>query len=106
MMWFTIMVETTSWIWNLYFKKPMNTPKRPPAATPISITRGLARTAFSWLYPTTEMARYPEASICPEMPMLKRPALRPTMKLREAWIMGARMFRKENRSVSIPVPPP
>ena len=84
------MDETTSLILKRYFKKPISAPASPPTISPMITTSGFASTAFKLLYPAMILAVNPAASICPETPILNRPARSATATANAAKIIGVK----------------
>ena len=98
-----MMVETTSLILNLCLKYPTRAPTRAPITKPITTTSGFATAAGRTEYPIRIVAVNPAASICPDTPILKRPAFRAIITERAANSMGVRALRKLAKSVMIPL---
>ena len=99
------MVETTSLMLNLCFKYPTRAPSKAPVTNPMITTRGFAITPFKEEYPISTVERNAPASICPETPILKRPAFNAISTASAANSMGVRAFKKLVKSVIIPLCP-
>ena len=84
-----------------YFKYPIKPPTQAPAMIPTINTRGFAITEGISLYPTNTVAKNPAVSICPETPILNKPALNATATAREAKSIGVQAFKKLVKSVNI-----
>ena len=82
------MEDTTSLILNLCFKNPINPPTKAPTTKQIKITNGFAIGAANVEYPIVIEATNPAANICPETPMLNKPAFNATATAKAAKIIG------------------
>ncbi len=72
-----------------------------PAIIPTIMTRGFAIGEGSSLYPTNILAKNPAVNICPETPILNKPAFNATATAREAKSIGVQAFRKLVKSVKM-----